>query len=250
MITTEHKIIRSFDETLISYQVTGKGPALFLLHGNGGSSQYFQYQINFFSQFYQVFAIDSRDHGQSTNNADYLSFQQMSKDLFTIIQKENLTSIYILGFSDGANLALAFAGNYPQYVKKMILNAPNIYNHGVKRFSFYITYLAYYALRSVKFLSTHFGRFTRLLSLLTKEPDIPIETIKKIECPCLLIIGSKDAITEEHIREIAEILPNPEVQIVYGGRHTLSKQHPALFNHIVFDFLQSTQNKNECQNKN
>lgn len=233
----ETKTIHSFDQTTISYSVIGKGPALVMLHGNGGSSEYFYYQIHFFSQFYQVIAIDSRDHGLSENNADFLSFQQMSQDILEVLQAEKLEKVSILGFSDGANLALAFAANHPQSVEKLVLNAPNIYTTGVKSMSLFFSHIAYTVVHSLRFLSKHLRRFSRLFYLLIKDPDIPIEKLKKIDCPCLLVIGSKDVIKESHIREIAAILPHPEVQIIYGGKHTLSKQQPVLFNYIVLDFL-------------
>lgn len=233
----ETKTIHSFDQTTISYTVVGKGPALIMLHGNGGSSEYFYYQIHFFSQFYQVIAIDSRDHGLSENNADFLSFQQMSQDILAVIKAEKLTKVFILGFSDGANLALAFAANYPEYVEKLILNAPNIHTEGVKPISLFFSHVAYTLVHSLRFLSKHLRRFSRLLNLLIKDPDIPLDKLAEINCPCLLVIGSKDVIKESHIREIAEILPHPQVQIIYGGKHTLSKQQPALFNCIVLDFL-------------
>lgn len=39
----------------------------------------------------------------------------------------------ILGFSDGANIAMKFAMNYPDKVKALILNGGNLNPQGVKR---------------------------------------------------------------------------------------------------------------------
>ena len=43
-----------------------------------------------------------------------------------------IKSAHILGFSDGGNIALVFALKYPQRVRKLILNAANLYPTGVK----------------------------------------------------------------------------------------------------------------------
>ena len=39
---------------------------------------------------------------------------------------------HLLGFSDGANIALLFALNYPEYVEKLVLNGADLYPSGVK----------------------------------------------------------------------------------------------------------------------
>ena len=44
-----------------------------------------------------------------------------------------ISNAVILGFSDGANIAMKFAMNYPDKVKALILNGGNLNPKGVKR---------------------------------------------------------------------------------------------------------------------
>lgn len=113
------------DGSVLYYEKTGSGCPLFLLHGNGGSSAYFSKQVDALRQKHQLYLIDSRGHGKSTNTQKKIDFFKMATDLLAIIQQENLSKIALLGFSDGANLAMVFCHLYPEYVSCMILNSGN-----------------------------------------------------------------------------------------------------------------------------
>lgn len=104
----QKKILLTTDKSLIYYEVSGQGFPLFLLHGNGGSGKYFKKQVPEFSRYFKVFTVDSRGHGRSTNNSTTLSFEQMADDLHMIMDQEHITQANIVGFSDGANLAMVF----------------------------------------------------------------------------------------------------------------------------------------------
>ena len=49
----------------LSYIEKGSGFPLILLHGNGEEHSFFEHQIDYFSEFYRVIAIDTRGHGKS-----------------------------------------------------------------------------------------------------------------------------------------------------------------------------------------
>ena len=49
----------------LHYREKGSGEPLILLHGNGESSAYFIHQLNYFSKWYRVIAVDTRGHGFS-----------------------------------------------------------------------------------------------------------------------------------------------------------------------------------------
>ena len=104
------KYFQTIDGSQIFYQIFGKETnyPLVLLHGNGNDHTFFNYQISYFSKEYQVIAVDTRGHGRSTNTQSQLTFPLLAEDLAGIIQQEHLTKINLLGFSDGANIAMVF----------------------------------------------------------------------------------------------------------------------------------------------
>ena len=116
------KYFQTIDGSQIFYQIFGKETnyPLVLLHGNGNDHTFFNYQISYFSKEYQVIAVDTRGHGRSTNTQSQLTFPLLAEDLAGIIQQEHLTKINLLGFSDGANIAMVFTHLYPDFVNKLV----------------------------------------------------------------------------------------------------------------------------------
>ncbi len=110
----------------IAYYDAGRGKPLVLLHGNGEDSSYWKAQIPEFTRFFRVIAVDSRGHGASEAGTRGLSFELMAQDLKTLLDTLGIKKAYVLGFSDGGNLAIKFALMFPTYVDKLILNGANV----------------------------------------------------------------------------------------------------------------------------
>lgn len=92
----EKKFAKMADGTDIYYEKSGHGFPLLLLHGNDGSGDFFSEQVPVLEQYFTIYLIDSRGHGQSTNQAGTLNFRLMADDLLTVIfAGTNLTSEYL-----------------------------------------------------------------------------------------------------------------------------------------------------------
>lgn len=100
----------------LNYIEKGSGFPLLLLHGNGENLDYFAHQIEYFSKFYRVIAVDTRGHGKSPLGDAPFTIRQFAEDLFAFMDTLRLPKAHILGFSDGANTALTFALKYPERV--------------------------------------------------------------------------------------------------------------------------------------
>ena len=81
------------DKTNIFYEELGSGENLFLLHGNGGDSSYFEYNISELSNHFHLYLIDFRDHGNSGNTRDKLTFDLIADDLFEVFTKLKIKNI-------------------------------------------------------------------------------------------------------------------------------------------------------------
>lgn len=99
------------------YQEWGEGEPLFLLHGNGEDGTYFVNQTTYFSDRYRLIAVDTRGHGKSPRGTAPFTMEQFAIDLHKLMDRLQIQKAVILGFSDGANIAMKFALKYPDRVK-------------------------------------------------------------------------------------------------------------------------------------
>ncbi|WNX83611.1 alpha/beta hydrolase [Agathobaculum sp. NTUH-O15-33] len=222
----------------IAYFDVGRGKPLILLHGNGEDSSYFKAQIPEFSRFYRVIAVDSRGHGQSERGSQGLSFALMAQDLKAVLDTLGIEKAFILGFSDGGNLAIKFALTYPQYVDKLILNGANVEMfRGIKP-RIQLPLYPVYGLLSV--LGKRSGKAAHkrdVLGLMVHPYGVKMEDLARITAPTLLIVGEHDLIREKQTREIAARIPDSRVEVFRDGDHFVAARQPARFNRTVIEFL-------------
>ena len=102
------------------YREKGNGEPFVLLHGNGEDSSYFKHQIEYFCDRYRVIAPDTRGHGKSLRGTSPFTIRQFSCDLYDFMKNHQIPKAVILGFSDGANIAMRFAMKHPDMVTALI----------------------------------------------------------------------------------------------------------------------------------
>lgn len=116
----------------LNYTTAGQGFPLILLHGNGEDHTYFKHQMGPFSEKFRVIAPDTRGHGRTPRGTAPFTLEQFAEDLKGFLDSREIGRCHLLGFSDGANIALLFALKYPDYVEKLILNGADLYPSAVK----------------------------------------------------------------------------------------------------------------------
>ena len=109
----------------IAYREHGAGPALILLHGNSASKAMFsKYQTVHFATF-RTIAVDSRGHGETVSIDTQYSIHQYSEDVIGLCRAKGISQAFVIGYSDGGNIALFLAKNAPDIFKKIVAISPN-----------------------------------------------------------------------------------------------------------------------------
>lgn len=218
------------------YIEQGTGYPFILLHGNGEDSSYFSNQINEFSLMYHVFAIDTRGHGKTDRGNAPFTIRQFADDLMEFMDSHKIDRANILGFSDGANIAMIFAIKYPDRVNKLILNGGNLNAKGIKRTVQVPIEIGYKMASLFSGKSLQARENAEMLGLMVNEPDIAVDDLAKIQAVTLVIAGTKDMVKEEHTRLIAKNISNAKLQFIKGN-HFIANKNPIEFNHAISDFL-------------
>ena len=218
------------------YQEKGNGEPFIFLHGNGEDGTYFENQIEHFQSKYHVIALDTRGHGKTSRGGAPFTIEQFSRDLYEFMQMHQISSAVILGFSDGANIAMSFAMRHPDMVKALILNGGNLNVKGVKRTTQIPIEIGYRIAKHFARRSQEAKNNAEMLGLMVNDPNIEPCELSQITMPTLVICGTKDMIKESHTKEIAENLPNAKLVIIRGS-HFIANKCPEAFNQAVDDFL-------------
>ena len=213
----------------LNYVVAGQGFPLVMLHGNGEDHTYFKHQIGPFSEWYQVIAPDTRGHGRSPRGRAPFTLDQFAEDLKAFLDSREIRRCHLLGFSDGANIALLFALNYPE-------NGADLYPSGVKLSTQLPIVLGWGLLQAVRRFDKRARPKWELLDLMTTQPHINAKALAALNMPALVVAGNRDMIREKHTRLIAKSIPGSELAILPGD-HFVARRNWEAFNPVILEFL-------------
>lgn len=220
----------------LHYEEFGSGPPLILLHGNGEDGTYFSNQISFFQKCFRVITVDTRGHGQSERGCAPFTMVQFAEDLKGLLDGLGLSKIHLLGFSDGANIAMTFAVRYPEYLKSLILNGGNISPWGVKLHVQLPILLGYGLVSLIALFDKKAVLKKEILGLMVHEPRIREEELNRISAPTLVVAGTKDMIRESHTRKLQRAVPGSRLCLI-EGTHFIAAERPEEFNRQVIKFI-------------
>ena len=191
----------------LSYIKEGEGKPLILMHGSGEDRHIFDEIINKLKKDFTVYAIDSRNHGES-EKTDVFTYEAMSEDISEFIKKLKLDGAYVVGFSDGAILALMIGMKYPELIGKMALLGINLKPEDFKEAEY--NYL----------LKEYNETKDPLFKMMLEQPDIELEKLKDVNIPTLVIAGENDVFYEKTITDIVKVMPNAVLKIMGGHDHS------------------------------
>jgi pimeloyl-ACP methyl ester carboxylesterase len=234
------------------YEVYGEGDPLLLISGNNGSIANWSGVIPFYAKKYKVIACDSRAQGRSYDSDKEITYSLMASDYNQLLNKLQLDSIYLFGWSDGGIIGLDMAINYPSKIKKMVIAGVNfvhdttaLYPRVIETFSSLkatpFEELPELFRQSYTTLSPQPERaritFNKLMDLILNYPDYSASDLAKINAPTLVIAGDHDLIREEHTLKLFQSIPHSQLLILPGTSHIGLLEKPDLINIIVDDFL-------------
>ncbi|MDN5351357.1 MAG: hypothetical protein PWQ12_273 [Clostridiales bacterium] len=221
--------IKGRDDNHLFVEVRGTGMPLLLLHGGMADHKQFELQRRHFERRFQVIRMDSRGHGRSEHGDVPLTLSVLAGDVLNVLDALKIKRVILLGFSDGANVALKFAKTHPERVRGMILISPNIDPQGLK--SYFRMLLK--GLRQMTKPFAFLERYRQRLDLML-EPQALEDGCK---VPSMLLTGQYDLINRRHIDEIARVLKNAKVYTIPHAGHNLLRRHHRTVNGLSDGFL-------------
>ena len=226
----------------MSYEIHGEGGVpLLLLHGSLGSLEMFRPLLPALTKGRRVIAVDQQAHGRTADIDRPLRYEQLADDAAAVLRYLDVDRADVFGFSMGSAAAWQLAIRHPQLVRKLV-GAISYTNEGI-----YPEVLA--GLETTftpeAFAGTPIEADYRTIApnpdafptLVAKVQDLtrsatawPVETIRAIAAPTMIIIGDADIIRPEHAVELFRLrgggvpgdfvpLPPAQLAILPGTTH-------------------------------
>ncbi len=240
------------DGTRIYYETYGTGKPLVLLHGGlyGEISEY-ENLIPVLSKNFMVIAIATRGHTKSEIGHQPYTYQLMSDDAYSVIRQVTKDSIALIGFSDGAVIALDLTIRHPDLVRKLVFAGGNIspgsYRPGemdeLKRLSGASLErdIPDFVRERKKLMPEpeRWGDFVELLKhAWINQTTVSPEQIKSVKCPVLVAAGDRDRYNPiESFVNIYKLLPSAQLAIIPNSDHIIFYRQPALMETMVTGFV-------------
>lgn len=190
----------------LSYEVSGLGAPIILLHGNGETHHIFDRIIKPLSAHFTIYAIDLRGHGESSPITDY-HYSDMADDIYEFIKVLKIDKPILYGFSDGGIIGILLASRYPDLLSRLMVSGVNISPKGLKN-GWHILFKIQYLLNS-----------DQKIGMMLKEPNISPRELHAITTPTLLLVGSNDVIKKSHTKLIFDNIYGAVLQIVQRETH-------------------------------
>ena len=227
------------DGVTLYYETYGEGEPLLMIHGNGGSIGTMAAQIDHFRTKYKVIAMDSRDHGRSSDSPGALNYEVMTDDLAALLEHLKVGPAYVLGWSDGGIEALLLGMRHPAKVKMIAAGAANL-NPTAEALPQATLTLVEKMLASMSDsakATTTGRREFKVMSMMTKEPNIAPAQLATITVPTLVMAADQDLIRGEHTLAIFNHLPLGQLAIFPNATHMIIFDDPATLNGTVARFF-------------
>lgn len=115
---------------LLHFTRTGNGEPLVIVHGLFGSGKNWQSLGRLFSNHFEVFTVDLRNHGQSFHH-DEMNYEVMAEDLYSLLNHLGIPSCRLIGHSMGGKTGILLALQHPHLISRLLVAdiAPVSYSH-------------------------------------------------------------------------------------------------------------------------
>ncbi len=218
---------------------------MLFLHGYLSSKEAFTAQINYFSAFYRVTAIDFLGFGRSSPLKTPFSVSDYAAWTKQVMELLGIKKPHVIAHSFGCRVAVKMASGQGEIFDKILLTGPAgvILNHN---FWYRCKVCAYRLIRKIAphFAEKHFGsKEYRSLSPLMKESykkivneDLRTDA-KKIKNQVLIVEGLQDKTTPlKEAQAYVDCFANCRLVQIEGG-HFAFAQSPVAFTMIAEEFL-------------
>ena len=249
------------------WQNNGAGDTVVFLHGFMGSSADWDGLTERLGKTFNYLYVDLPGHGRSPLGAAG-DFKETSEQITETLDAFELTAVHLLGYSMGGRLALYWALQYPRRVQTLVLESasPGLRNATERNerklaeekiaeklqndFKGFLTdwynqpLFAGISRRAgfPQLLKRRLRNEPQKLAAIVRQLSVAVQPglwprLPELSCPVLLVCGAQDKKYVRISRQMRQINPAFERQVIPDCGHNTHFEQPDDFSRIVRDFL-------------
>ena len=248
-------------------QVQGEGPPLLLLHGAGSNAATWWQQLPAFSARHRCISMDLRCFGRSAAPMDEFRHELFVADVRAVLDHLGVERTGVVGQSLGGMVGLRLALQHPERVAAFVAcDSPLGVDHpgiraalerrargadaqtleqralGAWFLQRHPEGAALYAQINAFNPGTHSVPPPEWKAAMGRLMDpaqlLPMPALQGLRCPVLWLVGAEDPLVPvQAMRDAQALVPGSELAVVDDCGHSTYFEKPAVFNHLVLDFI-------------
>ncbi len=214
------------------YEVHGPagGTPLVLIHGGGSSIETsWGRMLPLLARTRRVVAFDQQGHGRTADVDRPFSFEGSADDTAALLRHLGIARADLMGFSNGANIAMQVAIRDPALVRRLVVVSGMVKRDGLRP-GFWEgmehakqEVMPPHLVETYRRTSPHPERlptfFRKSLDRMLGFRDWPEASVRSIAAPTLVVIGDADVVRPEHAAEMAALLPHARLAVLPLADH-------------------------------
>jgi pimeloyl-ACP methyl ester carboxylesterase len=227
------------------HEVSGDGHPVVLLHGafSGAAASWSAQAPVLTDAGYKVHVPERRGHAHTPDVQGPLTYEVMADDTVAYLDGVVGGPAHLVGWSDGAVVALLVAQRRPELVDRLVLIG-QYYNSSGRVTGGLTDQLMAGGDQVMGFLRAgydpvspdgpeHFPVvYAKTMHMLETEPEINLESLTVVGAPTLVLQGDRDEVTLEHGAAVASALPHGRLAVL-PGTHALPVENPGVVNALL-----------------
>jgi 3-oxoadipate enol-lactonase len=246
----------------IYFRECGSGPPLLLIHGLLATGVMFEPVEDALARHHRLIIPDLRGSGNSRHLPPPFSAKRQAEDLARILDRLEIRSVDVLGYSHGGAIAQQLALDYPERVNRLALACTYAHNMvtmrertearlvpflirllGMRRLAAHVVALGMRQIppERAKGIIDMIGDQNRDLMISTWNEAMAFDSrsrLKEINCPTLIVAGANDnAVPMHHPTMLHEGIKGSQLVVIEQADHAMIWTYPERLIQAVEAFL-------------
>ncbi len=221
-----------------------KGRTVVLLHGGLSSSASLLRVLGpRLKKRFALAAFDRRGHGRTADTDAPFSYDDMADETIAFLELLE-RRVYLLGHSDGGNVALLVALRRPDLVHRVVLVGANYHFNGLVPMKDFTPqspdfegFARDFATRSPDGIEHAATVVEKSLALVKSEPSLTVEELHTMSVPVLVMSGDDDVARLDHTVSMYESFSEAQLAILPGTSHAILKERTKVCARLIEDFF-------------